>query len=58
MPLSYFIRRELRLDPLYFILHARECIAHARNQKRLDDERGDPRAAAYVNALFAAGDLK
>ena len=58
-----FAMLAIRADGLlYFMCNARDCIAHYKNQQRLNDEAQDPvRCAAvkrYVDALYDAGDLR
>jgi hypothetical protein len=61
--LNSFIREQIAANGIiYFVLNYRACIAHCRNQKRLWDEAHDPirqaQVARYVDALYAAGDIK
>jgi hypothetical protein len=61
--LKSFIREQIAANGIiYFVFNYSGCIAHCRNQKRLWDEAHDPirqaQVARYVDALYAAGDIK
>jgi hypothetical protein len=61
--LNSFILEQIAANGIiYFVFNYRGCIAHCRNQKRLWDEAHDPirqaQVARYVDALYAAGDIK
>ena len=62
-PLISFIFEQINANGIvYFLLNYKGCVAHCRNQKRLHDEANDPKrqasVAQYVDALYAAGDIK
>jgi hypothetical protein len=61
--LNSFIREQIVANGIiYFVFNYSGCIAHCRNQKRLWDEAHNPirqaQVARYVDALYAAGDIK
>lgn len=62
-PLRAFVLDQIRANGIiYFVLNFKGCMAHCRNQQRLWIEANDPEqqaaVARYVDALYAAGDIK